>query len=1306
VKKFSLLALLTLLAACQKNPQPEGEALRARVVLSPEVSASCVLFEVRDAANHEVLASQWLPRGDGELTVAIFRGTLPADVELAARPYRDGTCEGGQAARTPNGAFETVTATFVQGAVTDATALSLRPGTDGDTDGYVDLSAGGSDCDDTTRVVNPGVQEACTDRVDRSCDGKRGCEASACGPTACVVPPTALALTVPTGSVVAGTCVAASVQVKDATRSATVVTSATPITLDATPSAGGTFFRDSSCTTSATGVTLPAGEGSAAFFFMPRGVGTVTLTAFSNGLSPASQGISVLPGAGSRLAFRTSLATTVTSGVCSPVVQVQLQDAQGNAVNVTATTQVALSSSPTDGFQFFTDAACTAPAVTATTIALGQSIASFYFKGGRAGSATLSASMGSVSVSHTATINSGAPAALLFPQSPLTLASGVCTPVTLEVKDSAGNPATRATNRTVGLTASAPPGITLASNDTCTNTTNQVVVSANQSSATFYVSGQGQGSVTVTASASGLTPAELSVTVTPGTPNKLAFVSGPQTLEKGACSAVATVEVRDAANNPTTFTANGQLTLTANPSAGTTFYSDETCTTSTLSLPVRAGQGRASFYFKDTTVETVTLTVAQSGLTSATQQQIITPLRPTELRFTTLARSAVAGVCSQVLTVEARAQGSVTTVTSATPVTLMASPDTDFKFYSNNTCTTEVSQVSIATGQSTASFYFKGTKVGTVGLTVTSSGVTTNATQDGTITAAVASKLQFVTAQHAATAGGCSPLVTVETTDAYGNIAPVSGGDKNVALSASGSPTDGNFRFYTDANCTSNVTNVNIANGQTRASFYFKGEKARTATITATVSGFNPTAYNQNHTITAAKATSLAFTTSAQTVLAGSCTAVTVERRDAFGNPAPDAVTLDLSASAEAEFFADASCSVATTEVSIPAGSTANFYFKGYTGGINATAPLTLTVAASGLGSTTQVQNIIPTVRSGTCDMSGGWTSNTCDFAPALASTSRAFLTFQATTGNFSSTAANVRCSLISTTEVRCERGDNIGLDVFIRWTVTEFPSGRGVNVQHKEVACAGDTTPVALSAVTRERSFLLLSSERVAADVGSAVPRLAELKTTTQAEIRKTGGCASAADVNHLQVVDYPGATVQRGIASLTSGTLTQLPLPTAVAPDRSILLYSYLYEGSGTNVCDRALRGELADNGATVRFSRGEGDTANCTGMQLTAISWEVVQFPPGTLVQQVTQRLTGLTTNVTLETPVDRSRTFVLAGGQWASGQVHGEGRHSTTATPTINDMRVEAELTNVSTLKLTRRLQNTSATFTVYVVQLKP
>lgn len=1308
MKKLSLLALLTLLAAC-KDPQPEGEALRARVMLTPAVSATCVLFEVRDAASHQVLARQWLPRGDDELTVAVFRGSLPAEVELAARPYRDGTCQGGQEARTPNGAYATVTAAFVAGTVTEPAALSLKPGTDGDADGYVDAASGGADCDDAARTVNPGAQETCSDRVDLTCDGKRGCEASTCAATACIAPPASLSLTVPTGSVVAGTCQTASVAVKDADGVATRATSATSVNLEAAPFSGGAFFSDASCTLSLSSVTIPATEGGASFFFMPRGVGTVTLTASSTGLTSASQGVTVVPGAGSRLVLLAPLPpTTVTSGACSAQVRVQLQDALGNPVNVSADTQVNLGTAPADGFQFFTDSACTGSAVTAATMTAGQSVASFYFKGVRAGSATLSASIGSTSVSHTATINAGAPAALLFPQSPLTLAAGVCTPVTLEVKDAAGNAATSGAGRNVSLSATTSPGgVTIASNATCTTTATQVNVPAGQSSATFYVSGQAQGSVTVTATAAGLSNGTLAVTVNPGAPKQLAFVTAQQTVERGACSGVATVEVRDSGNNPTQFTTAGQLGLAANPVADTTFFSDSGCTAPTGTLPVAVGQSRASFYFKDNKVETVTLTVSQAGLTSATQQQTITPAKPTALVFTTPARTALAGICSGAMTVEARALGSVTTVASATQVDLVATaPDTEFKFYSNNNCSTSATQVTIAAGQSTATFYFTGTKVGTVGVTASNPSVATSANQDATITAAAPSKLQFLTGQHSVKAGVCSPVVTFQTTDAYGNVSAVAA-NKAVSLSATGTPADPNFRFFSDEFCTANVTSVTVASGQSTASFYFKGEKARTATITATPGGFTPATYTQDHTITVAQPVALAFSTAAQTVLAGTCAPVTVERRDAYGNATPDAVTLDLSASvAGTEFFADAGCATPITQLSVAEGNTASFYFKGYTGGINATAPLILTAKASGLTDGNQTEAIIPTVRSAQCTMNGNQASVTCTIAPGLASTSRAMLTFQATTTNTASKDANIRCALLSATQVKCDRVDNKGANILIRWTVAEFPaSSPEVRVQHQDVSCAGDLSSVSLSAVTPERSFLLLSSQRGGADQGSAVPRLAELTTTTQAEIRKTGGCvAGDLDINNLQAVDYPGASVQRGLSSLTSGTNTQFALPTAVAMDRSILLYSYIYGGTATKLCDRALRGELVDNGASVRFSRGEGDATNCAGMQLNSISWEVVQFPPGTLVQQVTKQLTALTTNVTLGTPVDRSRTLLLAGGQWASGQALGEGSHA--GATTLSDLRVEAELTDSSTLKLTRQSQDSSATFTVYVVQLKP
>jgi hypothetical protein len=320
--------------------------------------------------------------------------------------------------------------------------------------------------------------------------------------------------------------------------------------------------------------------------------------------------------------------------------------------------------------------------------------------------------------------------------------------------------------------------------------------------------------------------------------------------------------------------------------------------------------------------------------------------------------------------------------------------------------------------------------------------------------------------------------------------------------------------------------------------------------------------------------------------------------------------------------------------------------------------------------------------------------------APALLDMSKAFLVFQATSTNSRSDQANVRCFLSSLSEVTCERHSANGADVNIRWSVAEFPSG--VAVQHQAITCVDDTTPVPLSPVTMNQSFLLVSSYRDGGGMGSTVPRLAVLTAADEAEIRKTGGC-SANDHNHVQAVDYIGASVQRGLTSLASASASTQADLTGVALDRSILLYSYISDGSDATICDRVLRGALTDGGTKVTFSRGDGDTANCTGSSFTSISWEVVQFPVGTVVQQVTQQLTGGSVAVPIAA-VDLSRTIVIGGGQWASGQLHGEGRHS--SSELISEMRAQAHLTSSTTLEFFRETANNSATFTAYVVQLKP
>lgn len=1314
MKKIGVMALLVLVSACGSD-KFDRDAIRATVVLEGDVKATCVLLEVRDPADKRVLGKTWLPRaaGNTELRAAIFKASLPTDVELAARPYLDGSCANNTEAQTPNGSFVTGTASFAVGQVVEAAKLTLLPGTDADGDGYVGTGAGGADCNDGEGTVKPGAVESCTDQVDLNCDTRKGCEASSCAAQSCFGPPTAVAVTIPS-PLTAGTCTSGgTVTLKDATGVNSRVGVDTSVSLRIDPANSVRFYSDAACTTQVTSVTIPANTSSASFFVEGRLVGNATVTAAVTGLTDGTQAASVNPGAGNRLAFQSS-AQTVTAGVCSPQpVRIQNQDVQGNSVPVSTLTSVSLSATPNTNFKFYSDAAC-ANEVTSVNIATQTSTASFYFRGTRAGSVTLEiTATGFTGTSQAQTINAAAPTAIVI-AGPVTVAAATCSAaISATLQDPFGNPATATTSTQLNLISSNAQ-LALFSNNTCTTTASNLIIAPGAGSRDFFVRATQAAAYSITATGSGLTNGTVSVTVTAGPPTVLFFTATAQSpLPAGVCSGIVTVQQRDANANPVIVASPTTVSLSAS-SQGPEFFTSSTCTgTPVTATSIAAGASTASFYFKGTkTVSNAILTASVNGLTG-TQTVTITAAPPAVLLFTQLPTTSAANACMQVSLQVQDSFGNLATFGTAQNVSVTANPAAGFTFHTNTSCGTPATQISLNSGQSSVNFSARGTKAGQITVTAALANLT-SAVQNVTITPLPASKLVFLTPARIATAGSCSDVLTVQSSDTQDNASPVTS-DETVVLSQSGTPTDGQFRFYSDSTCTTAVTSITIPSGAAVGSFYFRGERARTVTVTADAASF--AAITQAHTVTGADASSIAFSPSTPqgTVLASDCSSIrTVESFDAFANPSGNALTLSLSGTPQAEFFSNATCTNPITQLSIPAGSnTASFYFKGLSGGLNVTADLTLTVTDGASLTATQTEAITPTVRTGTCSIAAGTSSVNCTIAPALASIGRAFLVFQATTVNTTSGQANVRCVLNGTAQVRCEQGANATAAVTINWSVAEFPSNPstlpGVTAQHRSINCSGDTTSVTgLSAVVQNRAFLLLSSRRDVADQGNTVPRVAELTSTTAAEIRKTGGCGGGgtSDTNNLQVVDYPGALVQRGETDLLGGATNKpVGLSPAVDTSRSILLYSWLNDGSGAKICDRMLRGDLSNNGQNVRFFRGDGDTANCAGSGFSAIAYEVVEFPVGTVVQQVTRQLaaTSLEADVTI-TAVDRSRTLVIAGGQYTSGQVHGEGRHS--ASELVGEMRARASLVNNTTLRLTRESANASATFTVYVVQLKP
>jgi hypothetical protein len=126
--------------------------------------------------------------------------------------------------------------------------------------------------------------------------------------------------------------------------------------------------------------------------------------------------------------------------------------------------------------------------------------------------------------------------------------------------------------------------------------------------------------------------------------------------------------------------------------------------------------------------------------------------------------------------------------------------------------------------------------------------------------------------------------------------------------------------------------------------------------VTASASGV--TSAVQTETINPAAPSRLAFTSTAQTVSAGACSAAaTVRSQDAYGNASnvTSATTVSLSStSGTMTFYADSTCATAVTNRTIPAGTNAfSFYFEDTTAG----SP-TLTASAGGFTSAVQTETI------------------------------------------------------------------------------------------------------------------------------------------------------------------------------------------------------------------------------------------------------------------------------------------------------------------------------------------------------------
>ena len=305
-------------------------------------------------------------------------------------------------------------------------------------------------------------------------------------------------------------------------------------------------------------------------------------------------------------------------------------------------------------------------------------------------------------------------------------------------------------------------------------------------------------------------------------------------------------------------------------------------------------------------------------------------------------------------------------------------------------------------------------------------------------------------------------------------------------------------------------------------------------------------------------------------------------------------------------------------------------------------------------------------VQSGTTTMSvGAGSPQTVNVAISSVDTASSILFFNMQGSSIQPGDGQIRGQLTSATNIQFFRADDTSQSNFtIQWYVAEFSSG--VSVQRGTLSPVNSTSSVTISPVNLSNSFVMISGSVLGthSTYGSDDFFQAQLTSTTNLQITHNTTSAQTAD---WQVVEFTGASVQRGTGVLSGTSLSTTVPITAVDLSRSIVLLSWRTDINLTG--PNFLRARFtATNEITVH--RGLGTSANID------FAYEVIEFSDGTVVQGGNRQFTSADTSLTAGLlTVDTSRTVALlstAGGRWggshafASNDDTGPGLFTTTIT----------------------------------------
>ncbi|MGD0451655.1 MAG: Ig-like domain repeat protein, partial [Candidatus Bathyarchaeia archaeon] len=490
--------------------------------------------------------------------------------------------------------------------------------------------------------------------------------------------------------------------------------------------------------------TFVSGDaGSKSFSVTLETVGSQSITAtdtVTSTITGSQSGITVNAAGAAKLAF-VGVPSSLTAGVTSGGITVQLQDQYGNPVNARSG-GVTVTLSPS-GVWYSNSGGTTLISNNQRTISSGSSsTSSFYFKSTAAGLFSLVASAtGYTSASASLTVNAASATSFVVSGFPSPTIAGAAHSVTVTAKDQYGNVAT-AFSGTVTITSSdlaatlPPPG----------SLTNGV--------GSFSVTLKTSGTQSISATSGSVSGSQVGIQVNAAGATYF-VVAAPDSAIAGKAFSI-------------TVTAKDQYGNTVTNYAGTVHFTS--CDAQAI-LPADSGltNGVGSF---SVTLETdgyrvITATDTMTSSITGYATVLVNSATAYKLVFTDGAgQSLYAGQVSNVITVQLQDQYG-NPVTSGATVSL-SSTSAGGKFFSDSAGSNQITSVSIACGSSTASFYYSDTVAGSPTLTASSAGVTSATT---TVTISSSSVTHFsVLASPTTVTAGSSVTVLVTAEDLYGNV--------------------------------------------------------------------------------------------------------------------------------------------------------------------------------------------------------------------------------------------------------------------------------------------------------------------------------------------------------------------------------------------------------------------------------------------------------------------------------------------------------------------------------------------------------